>query len=512
MFHSLKILFKLLPLVYSSQRGTEVKTKRHIPILLFLAMLVMPVSAAAEVLADPPSILWIMLDDGRADALGSYGRSWALTPHMDRIASAGVRFETAIVQNPVCIPSRTSMKTSLYAHETGIMAMGKPAQTRGLYRKEVRTQHPSLLEGWRKAGIQPENVGKLHAFSQDWLHHGDPPADLDNHGKPTKHLRLEWQDRLLSRVLTKTHEWMIGGILDIPASELRTSRLGDRAVQRLRQLTATHQPFFLRVSFHAPHVACHISPSHYVDPTTIDLPIPTDAEVAKKPRYERENIHVYGGAPDLTTEEIQLARGTYYGMIRLVDDQIGKLLSVLEESGRLSNTIIVINSDQGFQLGEHGVWKKRDFYDSNVRVPFIMSASGRLPAGKVVEQPVEMVDFLPTLLELSGFDPPDNIRGRSLLPLIRGEVEQWRPACFSEHDYSEDIYEELRKDGGRRVMVRTQEWKLVFFMDERIQSEHRSLYNLRTDPDEQHNLARDPKYAATLEKLRKMAGRWDRGA
>ena len=91
-------------------------------------------------------------------------------------------------------------------------------------------------------------------------------------------------------------------------------------------------------------------------------------------------------------------------------------------------------------------------------------------------------------------------------------MEQWRPACFSEHDYSEDIYEELRKDGGRRVMVRTQEWKLVFFMDERIQSEHRSLYNLRTDPDEQHNLARDPKYAATLEKLRKMAGRWDRGA
>ena len=199
-------------------------------------------------------------------------------------------------------------------------------------------------------------------------------------------------------------------------------------------------------------------------------------------------------------------------MIRLVDDQVGKLLRVLEESNRLSDTIIVINSDQGFQLGEHGVWKKRDFYDSNVLVPFIMSASGRLPAGKVVQKPVEMVDFLPTLLELSGFDPPDNIRGRSLLPLIRGEMQQWRPACFSEHDYSEDAYDELRKDGGRRVMVRTQEWKLVFFMDQRIQHQERSLYNLRRDPDEQDNLAGDPAYASTLEKLEKMAHRWDRGS
>ena len=496
---------------WTESEWTEVETKRHIPVFLFLAMLIVPASAAVGVPADRPSILWIMLDDGRADALGSYGRSWALTPHMDRIAAAGVRFETAIVQNPVCIPSRTSMKASLYAHETGVMAMGQPAQTRGLYRKEVRAQYPSLLKRWSEADIQPENVGKLHAFKGDWLHRGDPPADLDSHGKPTEHLRLEWRDRLLSRVLTKTHEWMIGGLLDIPAPQLRTSRLGDRAVRRLRELTAAKQPFFLRVSFHAPHVACHISPSHYIDPTTIDLPLPVATELARKPRYERENIHIYGGAPDLSREEIQLARGTYYGMIRLVDDQVGRLLRVLEESNRLSDTIIVINSDQGFQLGEHGVWKKRDFYDSNVRVPFIMSAPNLLPAGKVVEQPVEMVDFLPTMLELSGFDPPEKIQGKSLLPLIRGEVQRWRPACFSEHDYSEDAYDELRKDGGRRVMVRTREWKLVFFMDERIQNADRSLYNLRTDPDEQHNLAGDPKYEATTEKLEEMARRWDRG-
>ena len=87
-------------------------------------------------------------------------------------------------------------------------------------------------------------------------------------------------------------------------------------------------------------------------------------------------------------------------MVSLVDDQVGRIMKALAESGRLDNTIVVINSDQGFQLGEHGLWKKRDFYDTNVRVPFVIRAPGRLPA-RVVEEPVEMIDFVPTLMDLS---------------------------------------------------------------------------------------------------------------
>ena len=122
-----------------------------------------------------------------------------------------------------------------------------------------------------------------------------------------------------------------------------------------------------------------------------------------------------------------------------------------------------------------------------------------------------MVDFLPTLMELSGFDPPIDVEGRSLLPLIRGEVQEWRPACFSEHDHSEDIYPELRQGGGRRVMVRTQDWKLVYFMDERIQDEDAALYDLRVDPYEQKNLAQDPAYQSIVEELKGMARAWDQG-
>ena len=294
----------------------------------------------------------------------------------------------------------------------------------------------------------------------------------------------------------------------LAASNLQTWRPGRQALDGASAKRPALLPSCL---LSRPSCALPRAPSHYVDPSTIKLPFPSDEELASKPRFERESLHIYAGAPDLTEEEIGLARGTYYGMIRLVDDQVGRLLKVLEASDRLRNTIIVINSDQGFQLGEHGNWKKRDFYDTNVRVPLILSAPGRLPSRKVIQQPVAMVDFLPTLMELSGFDPPIDVEGRSLLPLIRGEVQEWRPACFSEHDHSEDIYPELRQGGGRRVMVRTQDWKLVYFMDERIQDEDAALYDLRVDPYEQKNLAQDPAYQSIVEELKGMARAWDQG-
>jgi arylsulfatase A-like enzyme len=458
-----------------------------------------------------PSVLWIMLDDGRADALGCYGKPWAQTPNIDAIAADGVRFQTAIVQNPVCTPSRTCIKTGLYAHQTGVMAMGRPTKTPGGYRRNVwsGSQQHNLLKAWSQRGIPVKNIGKMHVFKKDWHDLGDFGPILGHVAQPTALFKPEWKGKLISSVHTKTHHWMIGGQLDVPVSEFRQSRIGDRAVAELKKLTARDDPFFLRVSFHAPHVACYICPSHFIDPSTIDLPLPTAEEFANKPKFERENLHTYSGAADLSRSEIDLARGTYYGMVRLVDDQVGRIMQVLEEAGRLENTIVVINSDQGFQLGEHGLWKKRDFYDTNVCVPLIISAAGQLPAGTVVGPPVEMVDFLPTLIELCGMTPPAHISGKSLIPLMLGKVGSWREACFSEHDHSEDIYDELRQGGGRRVMVRTKDWKLVFFMDERLEDQDPALYHLMTDPYEQQNLAHDPQYEDVVAKLISMARKWD---
>jgi len=461
-----------------------------------------------------PNVLWIMMDDGRADAVGCYGRAWAQTPNMDGIASQGVRFASAIVQNPVCVPSRKSMKSGHYPHTFGLTAMGKPANVPAAYMKKARPNVANLVNCWKQVGINPVNVGKRHAYQKDWISKGDRGALIDFLGNPRgakakEKFEKSTQPNRYRRVNIKTHRWMIGGVVPFAPEETQTWRLGDLAVDTLRKLATSKEPFFLRVSFHAPHVPCRVPASYFIDPEKITLALPTEGELKSKPRFERENLHIYAGGLDLNKEQIGICRGTYYGMVSLVDAQVGRLMEVLKKTGLLDNTIIAINSDQGFQLGEHGLWKKRVFYEQNVCVPFILSCPGLLPRERVIDEPVEMLDFLPTLMDLSGLDVPESISGRSLMPLIRGDIKQWRPACFCEIDHSMSMYEELRKGTGRRVMVRTKEWKLVYFMDERVPDKDGALYNLKTDGDEKENLYAKRQYRHIVRHLEGLAEEWD---
>jgi arylsulfatase A-like enzyme len=431
---------------------------------------------------------------------------------MDALAANGVRFETAIVQNPVCVPSRISMKSGHYPHTFGVTAMGKPAAVPPAYMKRAH-EVPNLLNAWKEIGITPTNVGKTHAYQRDWGFQKDIAADFDVLGRTKDEkirARLKEAGSKYPEVVTKTHGWAIGGTVPLEPQETTTGRLGDLAVDKLKQLIDGGEPFFLRVSFHAPHVPCLVPKSYFIDPGKIDLPVPTEEELRSKPRFEREQLRIYTGGLDLSPEQIGIARGTYYGMIALVDVQVGRLVDCLRQAGVLDNTIIAINSDQGWQLGEHGLWKKRVHYDDNVKAPLVLSSPALLPKGKVVTEPVEMIDFVPTLMDLSGLDVPDTIRGRSLMPLIRGEVTEWREACFCEIDHSMSMYEELREHSGRRVMVRTKEWKLDWFMDERVADKDGALYNLQRDPDEKVNLYGRPEYADVIEYLERLCYQWDR--
>ncbi|OHB67040.1 MAG: hypothetical protein A2Y76_00510, partial [Planctomycetes bacterium RBG_13_60_9] len=349
-----------------------------------------------------PNILWIMMDDGRADTLGCYGRNWARTPHMDVLATNGVRFETAIVQNPVCVPSRKSMKSGYYPHVFGVTEMGKPPAVQPAYMKRVR-EVPNLLNAWKDVGIAPVNVGKTHAYQRDWGYQKDVAADFDVLGQTRNEkirARLKEAACRYPEVVTKTHRWAIGGIVPLEPQETTTGRLGDLALEQLRRLIDKGEPFFLRVSFHAPHVPCLVPRSYFIDPNKIDLPAPTEEELRGKPRFERENLRTYVGGLDLSREQIGVAYGTYYGMIWLVDEQVGRLVDCLRKAGVLDHTIIAINSDQGWQLGEHGLWKKRVLYDDNVKSPLVLSCPALLPKGKVITEPVEMIDFVPTLMDL----------------------------------------------------------------------------------------------------------------
>lgn len=469
-------------------------------------------SAAQRPKGKRPNILWITMDDARADTLGCYGRSWVRTPHMDAIAARGVRFETAIVQNPVCVPSRHSMKSGHYPHVFGKTAMGKPAAVAPAYLKQVR-EVPNLLAAWSQVGMAPVNIGKTHAYQRDWGYRQDVAADFDVFGQArdeTLKERLKQANCTYPAVVTKTHGWAIGGTVPLEPQETTTWKLGDLAVDKLKELIARGEPFFLRASFHAPHVPCRVPSSYFIDPAQIDLPLPSEEELRSKPRFEREQLRIYSGGLDLSREQIGIARGTYYGMVSLVDVQVGRLVDCLRRAGLLDNTIIAINSDQGWQLGEHGLWKKRVLYDDNVKTPLVLSCPALLPPGKVIAEPVEMIDFVPTLMDLSGLDVPESISGRSLMPLIRGDVTEWREACFCEIDHSMSMYDELREHSGRRVMVRTKEWKLIWFMDERVADKDGALYNLKQDPGEKVNLYGRPEHADVVAYLERLCREWDR--
>lgn len=215
-----------------------------------------------------PNIVWIMFDDGRADALGSYGAKWAKTPHLDEIAKSGVRFETAVVQNPVCVPLRTSLKTGLYPHQTGVIAMGRvPAETPAPYASSIIRNPVVLLDAFKDAGMLPHNVGKAHAFRKHFKLLGDVPPLLNHGGRPhAKRAKALKIDASFKKVKTDTHKWLIGGVVDVDAKHLRQSMIGEKAVKAIKDLSSKKEPFFLRVSFHAPHVACFIDKEHYIDP------------------------------------------------------------------------------------------------------------------------------------------------------------------------------------------------------------------------------------------------------
>ncbi len=446
-----------------------------------------------------PNILWIMMDGCRTDALGCYGSPWAQTPHLDQIAANGVCFRNAVVQCPICVPSRHAMKTGQYCHRTGRIYYGDPPEITPTYADSAQ-DYPNLLLHWTRAGMQPINLSKSSAFQADWDQREIP-------GERTSARRHE-DDVHHDPVHLSTYGWQIGGTQDIHVDDTAEALLTEQAVGILEERAASGDPFFLRVSYQPPHVPIRVPPPFMMDPDTIDLPWPTEVALAKKPRFEREQLRVYAGTLDLSEEQLRIARATYYGMVSMIDYFIGKLVACLEQLGLRDNTIVAFSSDHGQALGENGLHKKRNFYDPVIRAPLLLSWPGRLPQGMVLEEGVEMIDFLPTLMALSGMTPPGDIAGCSLLPLIRGEAPG-REVTFAEIDYSGSLFAPLRERSGRRVMARTADWKLEYFKDPRVAEKDGSLYNLKEDPWEQENLYYDPGYRGIIIALETAIDAWD---
>lgn len=454
-----------------------------------------------EVIKKHPNILWIMTDDQRIDSLHCYGSSWAKSPNIDALAKSGVLFRNAISQSPVCAPTRTSMISGKYCHAVGMTANGAKVKE-GTY---------PLTRKFAENGYQLTNIGKIHARMPGYKTF-DNMIDHPGYGGPAAtpfKLKNEFEGREKEFGIIKLPDFVIiAGTYPLPEEQTEHAITTTNAVDFIEN--NLKEPFFLRVSMISPHTPV-LPPKPYdtmFDPDEIPLPLPTEEELKSKPEFERMKLMPFSGsAGRITIDEIRKAWAAYYGLAASVDHQVGRLIEVMKKKNLIDNTIIVFTSDQGVQMGEHGIFMKRNFYEQTVLSPLIFLLPGHIPEGKVVEAQVELIDLLPTLFELANIPAVKGINGKSLVPLITGKTSIGRESAFSELDHKHSQYPFLREGTGRRIMIRTEEWKLIYFIDK--PNPDGALYNLQEDPGEIKNHYNNPKYEEIIKKLENAANDWN---
>ena len=269
------------------------------------------------------------------------------------------------------------------------------------------------------------------------------------------------------------------------------------ALAYLRDPARGAGPWALNVSFIAPHFPLIAPPEFWAQypPEEVDPPtLPPGHLAAQHPAIGRMR-RMFGMPDDVSEELTRRGRTGYYGLITYLDDKIGRLLAALDDTGQRENTIVIYTSDHGEMAGEHGMWRKSNFYEQSARVPLVLAGPG-LPAGRRVSEVVSLVDMVATIVDFGGATPLTPLDGTSLLPPLRGE-EDWRDEAFAEY---------LAHGVARPMaMLRRGQFKLNYYLDERPE-----LYDLAADPGEFTDLATSPDHAAILDDLRaRLLARWD---
>ncbi len=449
-----------------------------------------------------PNILFLMTDQHRFDCLGASGNRVIATPHLDRLAAEGALFRNAYSCTPTCTPARSALLTGLSPWHHGMLGMGQVAD-------RYPVEMPRAL---RDAGYYTMMIGKTH-WGTGRNGHGFHQMMLDEHCPCGNHPLLEQGVRNVcpNGFRSDYESWFWGQApnLDPHATGLgwndyigRTSALpeklhathwtGETAVEFLKTYQRP-QPFFLKVSFIRPH-SPYDPPARWMKRyETAELPKPRAGSWANGfiPRNSDQPDIWHGQVPEA---EAHNSRAAYYASISFVDEQIGRILETLEQRGLLDETLIVFTSDHGDMLGDQNLWRKSYAYEQSSHVPMLMRWPAGLVAstrGRVLNQPVEMRDILPTFLDAAGSSAGHGLDGQSLLNLLMPESASWREYIDLEHDicYSPGNHWNGLTDG---------RWKYIFH----ARDGHEQLFNLQRDPNELTDLASDAGHDSELRRWR----------
>lgn len=455
------------------------------PRTVLLALAGLALLAAEARSAPRKNVLFIAIDDLTC-ALGCYGYPQVQTPNLDRFAQGAVRFDRAYCQFPLCGPSRCSV------------LLGRRPSTTKLYSNSmttpIRTYFPdavTLPQLFRNAGAFSGRVGKIfhYAVPAEIGTNGidDPPSwdrvvnptgrDKDDEGEVVKLIEKY-------KYLGGTLCWMQARGTDEEQTD------GKVAAETVAMLEANRdKPFFIGCGFYRPHVP-DIAVKHWFDLYPLDT-IALPAEPAHVDRIPAMAMTSKAANYGLPTEKVRAFKRAYLAATSFVDAQVGKVLAALHRLQLDESTIVVIWSDHGFCLGEHGQWQKQLLFEESARVVLMIRAPGGPGNGQSCFRTVELLDLYPTLADLCGLTPPANIEGKSLRPLLEKPANEWsRPA----------ITQVQRGPNAFGWSVRTERYRYTEW-DRGAQG--RELYDQQDDPKEYRNLAEDPKFAGTLADMKR---------
>ncbi len=472
-----------------------------------------------------PNVLLLFTDQHRADVLGCEDHPDVLTPSLDALAAQGTRFTRAICQDAVCVPSRSSMMSGLYPRTIGCLhnndtcptmqrvvpmarAFADAGYLTAAYGKRHLPREPYATDdGWTEhCGYSPhESPGTSYT---DWLTDPKDKAAFDR----------DWQA-----------EWgpacapLASQVSELPADKTMEAFTAEHTIDLIRRSADGEQPFFCWASFYRPHQPYTPLPeyyerfdrSHWGEGRRAGDGLRMPATLRQSPDELPPGViaHTAGSETwplERAREDEQLWRhylACYYACMEEVDHHIGRILAALDQTGQADNTIVVYISDHGEFVGHHGIAEKaasgHNVYMDSLRVPMIWRLPQGSPRGAVCDDIAELVDLYPTLVELTGIDLPEmpfELAGRSLAPTLTEGRPIDRPFTVSENWAQSTVVTGTHVLG----VWRDPHGKL---MDQR-ELHPNMLFDLRTDPDQVHNLYDDPAHAAERDLLAGYLDQW----
>ena len=489
------------------------RTHKAIIILTSLVFVITSCNSDKKQPIKKPNIIYIMADDLTTQAISAYGgiyKDIAPTPNIDKVAKEGMLFQDVLVTNSICGPSRAAILTGNYSNLNGYYkneSGGKFDDSKWTFPQEFQKNgYKTALFGKWHLGTEPVGFDtfKYHNASGQQGNYWNPL--YNDNGKNVKEKGY--------------------------ATNLST----DFALNWLGATEMTDKPFLMVLQYKAPHRPWHPDTKYEKLWDDIEMPYPStfnddykgrektagDTEMTmeyfsrrdmklERPknlkRKERIQWDFYGAKAGeivqpkgMTNEEGKKWRyqnyiKDYLACVKSVDDNVGRVLTYLKENNLEENTVIVVTSDQGFYLGDHGFFDKRFIYEESLRMPFMVKYPERIKAGSVNEDIITNIDFAPTLLELAGIKTTQKMQGTSFVPVLEGNTpKDWQEAMYY-HYYEFPFWHHVQPHYG----IRTQKYTLAHFY---YNIDVWELYDLEKDPNQMNNIYNDPNYTSTITELK----------